>query len=67
MGAVPYAKQLVASGEMSTGLRRLAQLKALDLSIEHLVARVKKFAPLFTKDERAAAEWRLTQIEASGR
>ncbi|HEY3920288.1 MAG TPA: hypothetical protein VGL83_21050 [Stellaceae bacterium] len=63
-GAVTYAKELVVSGELQTGLRRLAQLKALDLSIEHLVARVPRFASLFTKDQREAAEWRLKQIEA---
>jgi len=63
IGAVAYAKQLVTSGELQSGLRRLKELELLDLSIEHFVGRDPDFASLFTKGERDAANWRLDQIE----
>lgn len=61
-GAVPYAKELVVSGEFQSGLKRLRDLKRLDLSIEHLVAEVARFRSLFTEEEREAARWRLEQV-----
>jgi hypothetical protein len=64
VGPVKYAKELVVSGELQTGLLRLARLDRLDLSLDHLVSRVPEFAPLFSKSEREAAAWRLAQIEA---
>lgn len=63
--AVRYAKQLVRSGDLQSGLRRLAAMKRLNLSIEHLVANEERFRPLFTDDDRDAARWRLEQ--AAGR
>jgi hypothetical protein len=64
VGAVKYSKQLVISGEMQSGIQRLARFNRLDLSLEYLVARVPAFASLFSKSERDAAEWRLAQAEA---
>lgn len=61
-GAVPYAKELIRSGELQDGLLRLKKMNRLDLSIEHLVANETKFAELFTPEERKAAEWRLEQV-----
>lgn len=62
-GAVPYAKELVRSGELQNGLKRLYHLNRLDLSIEHLVARVPRYASLFTEEEKDAANWRLRQLQ----
>lgn len=64
--AVQYAKQLVRSGDLQSGLRRLATMKRLNLSIEHLVANEERFRSLFTDDDREAARWRLEQA-AGGR
>ena len=61
-GAVPYAKELVRSGELQAGLKRLNTMDRLDLSIEHLVAKGSRFRELFTEDERQAAQWRLDQV-----
>jgi len=63
IGALKYAKELVRSGELQSGLRRLKKIGRLDLSLEHFIARVPEFIPLFNKNERDAAEWRLQQIE----
>lgn len=62
IGAVRYAKELVGSGELQAGLKRLNDMKRLDLSIEHLVAVDPRFRALFTEEERAAAQWRLDQV-----
>lgn len=60
-GAVPYAKELIRSSDLQSGLRRLAAMNRPDLSIEHLVANDERFRPLFTDEERDAARWRLEQ------
>lgn len=65
-GAVAYAKQLVASGDLQSGLRRLCGLDRLDLSIEHLIAEDLRFRELFTEDDREAARWRLDQVRNQG-
>ena len=65
-GAVAYAKELVKSGELQSGLQRLKKMNRLDLSIEHLVANEVKFAKLFSCDEREAAKWRLEQVRQTG-
>ena len=62
LGAVPYAKELVRSGELQAGLKRLHTMKRLDLSIEHLVANDSRFHGLFCESERLAAKWRLDQV-----
>ena len=61
VGAVPYAKLLVKSGELQSGLERLKKMGRLDLSIEHLVAN-RRFASLFTDEEIEAARWRLEMV-----
>lgn len=61
-GAVPYAKELVSTGDLQSGLKQLRKRNRLDLSIEHLVAEVPRFRPLFTDEEREAARWRLEQV-----
>lgn len=61
IGAVPYAKELVRSGELEAGLKRLNEMKRLDLSIEHLVVD-SRFRELFSEEERDAAQWRLDQV-----
>lgn len=61
IGAVPYAKELVSSGDLQAGLKRLNEMKRLDLSIEHLVVD-SRFRGLFSEDERKAAQWRLDQV-----
>ncbi len=58
---VDYAKELVKSSEIQSGLWRLKEMNRLDLSVEHLVTQ-KKFAELFNQDEIEAAEWRLEQV-----
>lgn len=64
--AVQYAKQLVSNGDLQSGLRKLARMNRLNLSIEHLVANEERFRSLFTDDDREAARWRLEQA-AGGR
>ena len=61
-GAVRYAKELVVSGELQSGLKRLRDLNRLDLSIEHLVANDPRFEDLFADEDREAARWRLDQV-----
>ena len=60
-GAVETAKKLVASGELQDGIKTLARLNRLDLSIESIMLE-EGFAPLFTKSEREAASWRMSQL-----
>ena len=57
-GGVAYAKKLVHSPVLQSGLRRLAAMRRLDLSIEHLVAS-DRFRGLFTKADVEAARGRL--------
>lgn len=56
------AKKLVISGELQDGLKRLAKLDRLDLSMEWIMLE-QKFAPLFTEDELKAARWHLGQVK----
>lgn len=65
-GAVPYAKELITSSGLQSGLKQLRKRNRLDLSIEHLVAEVPRFRPLFTDEEREAARWRLEQVRTRG-
>ena len=58
LGAVKLAKKLVVSGELQDGLKKIAKLGRKDLSIEAVILE-PRFASLFTKDEKQAAEWRL--------
>ena len=61
LGAVKLAKKFVISGELQDGLKKMAKLGRKDLALEAIVLE-PKFASLFTKDERQAAEWRLSQV-----
>jgi len=60
-GALETAKRLVASGEIQTGLQRLAKEGRLELSIESIMC---GFPDLFTAKEIDAAKWRIGQAEA---
>ena len=59
--AVDYAKELVTSGEIQSGLWHLKKMNRLDLSVEYLVTK-EEFAELFSQEEIDAAEWRLEQV-----
>ncbi len=59
--AVRVARNLVMSGNLQSGLKRLAQMGRLDLSIESIVLE-EEFQPLFSLAHRAAAQWRLNQV-----
>jgi hypothetical protein len=61
-GAVAVAKKLIMSGDLQTGLRKLAKMKRLDLSIESLMLE-PGFRHLFSKNELASAEFRLRMAE----
>ena len=58
-GTVEAMKILVSSRKMHKGLRQLADIGLLELSIE---AAVLKFPDEFTTEERAAAKWKLEQM-----
>ena len=59
--ATRVAKKLVTSGELQSGLKKLAQLGRLDLSVESIMLE-PQFRTLFAKQLRDAAQWRLNQI-----
>lgn len=61
LGGVSLAKKLVISGELQEGLKKLAKLGRLDLSMEAIMQE-ERFAPLFTKPELEASQWRLSQV-----
>jgi hypothetical protein len=61
LGAVNLAKKLVISGELQDGLKKMSKLGRKDLTIEAMVLE-PRFATLFTKDEKQAAQWRLSQV-----
>lgn len=58
---VALAKRLVCSGDLQYGLKELAKLDRLDLSVEMIMLE-EKFLPLFNQAERDAAQWRLSQF-----
>ena len=59
--AIRVAEKLVTSGELQSGLKRLAQLNRLDLSIEFIMLETQ-FQPLFKEPVLEAAQWRLDQV-----
>ena len=59
--AIAYARELIASSEMQSRFQHLKEMNKLDLSVEHLVAKIE-VATLFSSEEREATEWRLKQI-----
>jgi hypothetical protein len=62
-GGQQTAKRLVASGELQDGIRRLAAMAKLDLTMEHIMLQ-PEFEPLFTPGELDAARWRLAQFSS---
>ncbi|VWD38403.1 hypothetical protein BCO71033_04420 [Burkholderia contaminans] len=60
-GGVGAARRLVVSSEIHEGLKSLKDLGRLDLSVEHIMLD-PIFASLFTKSEKEASAWRLTQV-----
>ncbi len=62
LGGVNLAKKLVLSGDLQDGLKTLAKLGRLDLSMEAMMQE-DKFRLLFTKSELEAATWRLAQMK----
>jgi len=61
--AARVAEKLVVSGDLQTGLKRLAQMGRLDLSVEAIMLE-PPFEMLFAKPLRDAARWRLDQVKA---
>lgn len=57
-GGVATAKTLLADRQVSAGFRKLVKGRRLDLSVEYHVLR-PRYAPLFTREERAVARERL--------
>ena len=62
--AVSLAKRLVVSGELQDGFKKMKALGRLDLTMENLMLN-PKYSELFTKQELAAAKWRLEQVKLS--
>lgn len=59
--AVSLAKKLAVSSELQDGLKRLAKLGRLELSMESIMLE-EKFKPLFADQVLEAARWRLNSI-----
>lgn len=57
-GGVAAARKLLADRKTSEGFRKLVKARRLDLSVEYHVLR-PRYAPLFTREERAVARERL--------
>lgn len=60
---VDVGKHLVVSGDFQHGIKELAKMKRLDLSIESIMLN-PGFRSLFTDQELAAARWRLDKVPA---
>lgn len=60
-GGVETAKRLIAAGDLQSGIRKMAELGRLDITMERIMLE-PAFAPLFTEGELAAAQWRLDQL-----
>ena len=65
-GGVQTAKRLIAAGEIQSGIRRMAELRRLDITMERIMLDTE-FAPLFSEGELAAARWRLDQLSRTPR
>ena len=61
-GGVATARKLVLSGDIQKGLMRLKREGRLDLSMEAIMLK-PKYRPLFTNEERKAAQWRLDEVQ----
>jgi hypothetical protein len=63
--AVSLAKKLVVSAELQDGLKRIAKLGRLELSMESIMLE-EKFKPLFPDQVLEAAKWRLEAVRVGG-
>ena len=63
--AVSLAKKLVVSADLQDGLKRIAKLGRLELSMESIMLE-EKFKPLFTDQVLEAAKWRLDAVRVGG-
>jgi len=61
--AVTLAKKLAVSSEIQDGLKRIAKLGRLELSMESIMLE-EKFKPLFSDQVLQAAQWRLDTVRA---
>lgn len=59
---VHLAMKLLISGELQDGLKTLARMGRLDLSLESIVLEVQ-FKPLFPERYLQAAQWRLAHVK----
>lgn len=59
--AVSLARKLVVSSELQDGLKRIAKLGRLELSMESIMLE-EKFKPLFSAQVLEAAKWRLDSV-----
>jgi hypothetical protein len=59
--AVSLARKLVISSELQDGLKRIAKLGRLELSMESIMLE-EKFKPLFPDQVLEAAKWRLDSV-----
>jgi hypothetical protein len=60
-GGIQTAKRLTAAGEIQSGIKRLAELGRLDITMERSILE-PEFAPLFTGGENATVFLRLNQL-----
>ena len=60
---VEVGKKLVLSGELQYGIRELAKLSHLELTIESIMLQ-PRFQSLFSKEELEAAQWRLSEVQS---
>jgi hypothetical protein len=58
---VEVGKRLVLSGELQHGIRELAKLNHLELTIESIMLQ-PEFGELFSSQELDAARWRLQHV-----
>ena len=61
--AVTLAKKLAVSSEIQDGLKRIAKLGRLELSMESIMLE-EKFKALFSDQVLQAAQWRLDTVRA---
>jgi len=64
MGTKRAIEQLVTSGDIQIGFKKMSGLNMLEWTLETGVVR---FKDLFSKEHVAAAEWRLKQARAGDR
>jgi len=65
-GGVQTAKRLIAAGEIQSGIRRMAELGRLDITMERIMLETE-FSSLFTEGDVESARWRLEEVAKSQR